>query len=199
MQLKTAFLGRFLAEPVLAEPGFCQKKRAEHFGQRVRTYVTHPEPAKASSGVAAEMRAAQKVGKYGALAAQVSSSFHPALIERYGACCEALWGFLRTAVGDRDRDPLRHDDVTFSHSSRGTYAAGMLVFAAVIGDAALIAEVIDVDTHGRDPRAVPGAPAPPRADAGAFSSSLPPTQREIEGAGGEMWYEARHIGAGRAA
>ena len=72
-------------------------------------------------------------------------------------------------------------------------------FAAVIGDAALIAEVIDVDTHGRDPRAVPGAPAPPRADAGAFSSSLPPTQREIEGAGGEMWYEARHIGAGRAA
>ena len=73
------------------------------------------------------------------------------------------------------------------------------VFAAVIGDAALIAEVIDVDTHGRDPRAVPGAPAPPRADAGAFSSSLPPTQREIEGAGGEMWYEARHIGAGRAA
>ena len=65
--------------------------------------------------------------------------------------------------------------------------------------AALIAEVIDVDTHGRDPRAVPGAPAPPRADAGAFSSSLPPTQREIEGAGGEMWYEARHIGAGRAA
>ena len=104
-----------------------------------------------------------------------------------------------TAAGDRDRDPLRHDDVTFSHSSRGTYAAGMLVFAAVIGDAALIAEVIDVDTHGRDPRAVPGAPAPPRADAGAFSSSLPPTQREIEGAGGEMWYEARHIGAGRAA
>ena len=37
-----------------------------------------------SSGVAAEMRAAQKVGKYGALAAQVSSSFHPAVIERYG-------------------------------------------------------------------------------------------------------------------
>ena len=73
------------------------------------------------------------------------------------------------------------------------------VFHRVIGDAALIAEVIDVDTHGRDPRAVPGAPAPPRADAGAFSSSLPPTQREIEGAGGEMWYEARHIGAGRAA
>ena len=55
-----------------------------------------------SSGVAAEMRAAQKVGKYGALAAQVSSSFHPAVIERYGACCEALWGFLRTAAGDRE-------------------------------------------------------------------------------------------------
>ena len=121
------------------------------------------------------------------------------MIERYGACCEALWGFLRTAAGDRDRDPLRHDDVTFSHSSRGTYAAGMLVFAAVIGDAALIAEVIDVDAQGRDPRAVPGAPAPPQVSAAAFSSSLPPTQREIEGLGGEMWYEARHFGAGRAA
>ena len=44
-----------------------------------------------------------------------------------------------------------------------------------------------MDTQGRDPRAVPGAPAPPRVDAAAFSSSLPPTQREIEGAGGEMW------------
>ena len=120
-----------------------------------RRRVQRAPSSATSSGVAAEMRAAQKVGKYGALAAQVSSSFHPAVIERYGACCEALWGFLRTAAGDRDRDPLRHDDVTFSHSSRGTYAAGMLVFAAVIGDAALIAEVIDVDTHGRDPRAVP--------------------------------------------
>lgn len=68
----------------------------------------------------------------------------------------------------------------------------------------------DVDTQGRDPRAVlrgswvsplavPGAPAPPRVDAAALPSSLPPTQREIEGAGGEMWYEARHIGPGRAA
>ena len=78
-------------------------------------------------------------------------------------------------------------------------AAGTLVFAAVIGDAALIAEVIDVDAQGRDSRAVPGAPAPPRMGAAAFSSSLPPTQREIEGVGGEMWYEARHFGAGRAA
>ena len=93
----------------------------------------------------------------------------------------------------------RRTSVTFSHSSRGTYAAGTLVFAAVIGDAALIAEVIDVDAQGRDSRAVPGAPAPPQMGAAAFSSSLPPTQREIEGVGGEMWYEARHFGAGRAA
>ena len=69
----------------------------------------------------------------------------------------------------------------------------------VIGDAALIAEVVDVDAQGRDSRAVPGAPAPPQVGAAAFSSSLPPTQREIEGVGGEMWYEARHFGAGRAA
>ena len=56
-----------------------------------------------------------------------------------------------------------------------------------------------MDARGRDPRAVPGAPAPPQMGAAAFSSSLPPTQREIEGVGGEMWYEARHFGAGRAA
>ena len=96
----------------------------------------------------------------------------------------------------------RQDTVTSkgdSAGTRGTYAAGMLVFAAVIGDAALIAEVIDVDAQGRDPRAVPGAPAPPQVGAAAFSSSLPPTQREIEGVGGEMWYEARHFRAGRAA
>ena len=56
-----------------------------------------------------------------------------------------------------------------------------------------------MDAQGRDLRAVPGAPAPPQVSAAAFSSSLPPTQREIEGVGGEMWYEARHFGAGRAA
>ena len=33
---------------IMAEPFFAKKKRAEHFGQRVRTYVTHPEPAKAN-------------------------------------------------------------------------------------------------------------------------------------------------------
>ena len=56
-----------------------------------------------------------------------------------------------------------------------------------------------MDAQGQDPRAVPGAPAPPQVGAAAFSSSLPPTQREIEGARGEMWYEARHFGAGRVA
>ena len=57
-----------------------------------------------------------------------------------------------------------------------------------------------MDAQSRDPRAVPGAPAPPQVSAAAFTSSLPPTQREIEGVvGGEMWYEARHFGAGRAA
>ena len=45
-------------------------------------------------------RDACKVGKYGVLAAQVSGSFHPAVIERYGTCCEALWGFLCTTAGD---------------------------------------------------------------------------------------------------
>ena len=56
-----------------------------------------------------------------------------------------------------------------------------------------------MDAQSRDPRAVPGAPAPPQVSADAFTSSLPPTQREIEGVGGEMWYEARHFRTGCAA
>ena len=67
-----------------------------------------------ASGVAAELRADKKVAKYGHLAAGVSSSFRAAVVERFGACCDSLVGFIRTLCGDGDRDALRSEDFTFS-------------------------------------------------------------------------------------
>ena len=80
----------------------------------------------ASSGIAAELRALRKVQRYAPLAAAVSSAFRPAVVERFGAFCDAFVGVVREVCGDRDRDALLHDDVTFSQSSRTTWAAGML-------------------------------------------------------------------------
>ena len=51
------------------------------------------------SGVAASLRSEKKVAKYGPLAAGVSSQFRAGVIERFGACCDSLVGFMK-AVGD---------------------------------------------------------------------------------------------------
>ena len=135
-----------------------------------------------ASGVAAELRADKKVAKYGHLAAGVSSSFRAAVVERFGACCDSLVGFIRTLCGDGDRDALRSEDFTFSASSRTTYMASLVVFGAVISDAAMIDRIIGMDVqaaatarengprHGRQRWALPG-------------------RREVEGTGGRFWYE----------
>ena len=52
--------------------------------------TARPSPSSSSSGVAAELRAQKKAQKYEGLAAAVDSSFCPAVIERYGAVCDAL-------------------------------------------------------------------------------------------------------------
>ena len=81
------------------------------------------------------------------LAAAVDSSFCPAVIERYGAVCEALLGFLRGLCGDGERCAWQCEDHTFSQSSRQTYALGLLGFAAVVSDAALLDRVVSMDTQ----------------------------------------------------
>ena len=48
--------------------------------------------------------------------------------------CDAFVGVVREVCGDWDRDALLHDDVTFSQSSRTTWAAGMLALAVVTAD-----------------------------------------------------------------
>jgi hypothetical protein len=42
----------------------------------------------------------------------------PAVTERLGTMCDELAGLIRMLCGDGERDRMRHDGVTFSHSSR---------------------------------------------------------------------------------
>ena len=83
--------------------------------------------------VAAELRATKKVAKYDPLATAVGSAFRAAVVERYGSMCDSLVGHIRMLCGDRDRDPLQVDDYSFAASSRATYMASMLCFAAIMG------------------------------------------------------------------
>ena len=89
----------------------------------------------------------RRILKYEGLAAAVDSSFCPAVIERYGAVCDALLGFLRGLCGDGERCAWQCEDHTFSQSSRQTYALGLLGFAAVVSDAALLERVVSMDTQ----------------------------------------------------
>jgi len=60
------------------------------------------------------------------------TSFCPAVMERLGTMCDELAGLIRMLCGDGERDRMRHDDVTLSHSSRSTYMAGMIGLAVVV-------------------------------------------------------------------
>ena len=121
------------------------------------------------------------IAKYAPLAGSVSSQFRPAVIERFGACCDALVGFINMLCGTGERDALRVDDYSFSASSRTTYVASQLVFGSVIADAAMIERVIGMDVEERA-----------HAGGGARSGRIGGQragQREVEGMGGRFWYE----------
>ena len=92
-------------------------------------------------------------------------------------------GFIKTLTGDGDRDALRDEDYTFSASSRTTYMASLLGFSAVISDAAMIERVIGIDVQE-------AAAARDRAPRRAGRMAGAPGQREVEGIGGQFWYEA---------
>ena len=110
-----------------------------------RTALTASTPSSGLAGVAAELRAARKVHKYGALCAGVGSSFFPAVIERFGACSDSLIGVIRTLAGVDDRDPLDDQLFTFSASSRVTFLAQRTVFACVLADAAMVSRLASAD------------------------------------------------------
>ena len=75
------------------------------------------------------------------LCERIGAEFRAAVIERFGACCDSLVGFISMLCGDGLRDALRAEDFTFSASSRTTYMASLLVFGSVISDAAMVDRV----------------------------------------------------------
>ena len=123
------------------------------------------------------------MAKYVPLAAAVSSRFTAAVIERFGTCCDALVGLVTTLCGSGERDSLRCEDYTFSASSRSTYMAGLLTFSAVVADAAMVERVIEMDVREG---AAERFDAPRRA---VCDAAVCPGPREIEGIGGQFWYE----------
>jgi hypothetical protein len=139
-----------------------------------------------SSGIAAEQRAEKKVAKYGRLAAAVSSQFRPAVVERFGTCCDAFVGLVSMLCGERQRDALRDGDYTFSASSRSTYAASLLVFSVVMADASMIERVVSMDVGEAAAARYGRAPSAARSVGGGGM----PDSRDIEGMGGRFWYEA---------
>ena len=137
------------------------------------------------AGVAAALRAATKVRKYAPLAAAVSSSFRPAVVERFGTCCDELVGLIRTLCGDRDRDALRCEDYTFSAPSRSTYMAGLVTLATVAADAAMVEHVVLLDAQ------LGGIGGRLRGCGVGLGALVAPRQVDVEGVGGRFWYEGR--------
>ena len=74
-------------------------------------------------------------------------------------------------------------DFTFSAASRTTYMASLLVFGAVISDAAMVERVIGMDVI--DAAMAQAAGGRQRGAQGVRR----PTQPDIEGNGGRFWYE----------
>ena len=116
----------------------------------------------------------------------MSSEFRPAVLERFGACCEELVGLISLLCGDGDRDEARVDDYAFSGRSRVTYVAQHVVFATVMADAAMIEHVISADVSCAP------AEAAGRGARAARGVAERPGQREVEGMGGRFWYECPH-------
>ena len=118
------------------------------------------------------------------MAASVGSQFRPAVVERFGAFCDALVGLVSMICGERHRDPLRDGDYTFSAASRTTYMASQLGLAVVMADAAMVERVISVDASDAAPGRYTGGSAARRW------AYRVPDARDVESMGGRMWYEA---------
>ena len=94
-------------------------------------------------------------------------------------------GVVREVCGDRDRDALLHDDVTFSQSSRTTWAAGLLALAVVVADAAMLDAAIGLDVRHEGG----GDDGDGGVGARGWDGAGTPRHWEIEGRGGHFWYE----------
>ena len=76
--------------------------------------------------------------------------FCAGVIERYGACCDALAGLLGQITSDASRAD-GEDDWYFTAPSRRSYLAQHVVFTAVMADAAMLDHALQRDVFRRDP------------------------------------------------
>ena len=108
----------------------------------------HASPSSADeSGRAATLRAERKVGKYEAVLAAVGGMFRAGVVERYGAVGDSLVGLLRMTVGDAARLG-DEEDYSFTAQRQLVWAAQHIVFASVLGDAAMLDGALERDVYG---------------------------------------------------
>jgi len=101
-------------------------------------------------GAAASAREAAKVRKYRPICDRIGAQFRGAAIERHGHCGDGMCSIIKLLSGDGARD-LMQEDTSFTASSRTTYVAQHVVFAAVMADAALVDDALRSALH-RIPR-----------------------------------------------
>ena len=75
--------------------------------------AAHPSSATHAGVAADEQRAGRKVAKYGHICSSIGSCFRAGVVERFGACCDDMVGFVREVAGVRDRDALTDDYLCF--------------------------------------------------------------------------------------
>ena len=69
------------------------------------------------------------------------------MVERFGAVGDSLAGLLRMVVGDAER-ARDEDDFSFTAQRQLVWATQHVVFAAVLGDAAMLDSALERDVFG---------------------------------------------------
>ena len=114
------------------------------------------------SGRAATLRAEKKVGKYEHILRAVDGVFRAGVVERFGAVGDSLAGLLRMVVGDAER--MRDaEDYSFTAQRQVVWAAQHVVFASVLGDAAMLDAALERDVYSLSDEAAEAARARVRA------------------------------------
>ena len=136
---------------------------------RTQDAMTAPTPSSEQGGVAAELRAREKVKKYAEAASRMGGSGFAATIgERTGALSDGFVNLIKHFTGEGDRDSLLSQDYTFSASSRTTYVAQRIVFALVMADAWMVIQNAMTDTRGAPVGARPSSDAGARVAFAAY-------------------------------
>ena len=131
--------------------------------------MTAPTPSSEQGGVAAELRAREKMKKYAEAASRMGGSGFAATIgERTGALRDGFVNLIKHFTGEGDRDSLLSQDYTFSASSRTTYVAQRIVFALVMADAWMVIQNAMTDTRGAPVGARPSSDAGARVAFAAY-------------------------------